>query len=162
MTPPPLTFRRTVLPQDIEAVRAIVESGGFFYPAEVQIAVELVKERLEKGEASGYHFIFAESDGETVGYACYGPTPCTAASWDLYWIAVHRDMQGQGIGKALLHECEAVVRRAGGKRLYIETSGRELYAPTRAFYLVNGCIHEATLKDFYAPGDDKWIFVKIL
>lgn len=162
MSSSPITFRRTVLPQDRKAVREIVQSGGFFYPAEVLIAVELVNERLEKGEASGYHFIFAEIDGKTVGYACYGPIPGTAGSWDLYWIAVHREVQGKGIGKALLAECESAVRQAGGKRLYIETSGRELYAPTRAFYLANGCILEATLKDFYAPGDDKCIFVKIL
>ncbi|MDZ7371200.1 MAG: GNAT family N-acetyltransferase [candidate division KSB1 bacterium] len=162
MNTSPATFRRTVLPQDRESVREIVTSAGFFYPAEIPIAVELVNERLEKGEASGYHFIFAEIDGKTVGYACYGPIPCTMASWDLYWIAVHQKVRGQGIGKALLRECEAAVRNAGGRRLYIETSGRELYAPTRAFYLANGCILEATLKDFYAPGDDKCIFVKVL
>ncbi|MDZ7346524.1 MAG: GNAT family N-acetyltransferase, partial [candidate division KSB1 bacterium] len=59
MNPPLVSFRRTVLPQDRESVREIVQSAGFFYPAEVLIAVELVNERLEKGEASGYHFIFA-------------------------------------------------------------------------------------------------------
>lgn len=162
MNKPHVTFRSTVFPQDRESVRLIVESSGFFYPAEVLIAVELVNERLEKGDASGYHFLFAEIEGQTVGYACYGPIPGTKASWDLYWIAVHQEVQGKGVGKTLLRECEAAVRRAGGARLYIETSGRELYAPTRGFYLANGCIWEATLKDFYAPGDDKCIFVKVL
>jgi hypothetical protein len=50
----------------------------------------------------------------------------------------------------------------GGERLYIDTSGREKYAPTRAFYERNGFSCEARLTDFYAPGDDRVIYVKML
>lgn len=155
-----LTLRSHVLPQDEENVRAIVESTGFFHTPEIDVAVELVTERLSKGEASGYFFIFAETDGKTAGYSCFGPTPCTQASYDLYWIAVHNDYRGQGIGRRLMQASEEAIRAAGGRRIYIETSACEQYAPTRAFYLSNDCILEATLKDFYAPGEAKCIFVK--
>jgi ribosomal protein S18 acetylase RimI-like enzyme len=155
-----LNFRDQVLPQDEENVHTIVESTGFFHAAEIGVAVELVTERLSKGEASGYFFIFAEADGKTVGYSCFGPTPCTQASFDLYWIAVHNDYRGQGIGRRLMQASEATIRAAGGRRIYIETSSREQYAPTRAFYLSCDCVLEATLKDFYEPGDSKCIFVK--
>jgi ribosomal protein S18 acetylase RimI-like enzyme len=160
--PSPFTFRYDVVPEDRDHVRQIVESTGFFYAPEVEIAVELVEERLKRGVASGYHFVFADRDGTTRGYACYGPIACTLASFDLFWIAVENGCRGQGLGRALLAEAERQIRGRGGQRVYIETSGRAQYLPTRAFYERCGYALEATLKDFYAPGDDKWIFVKAL
>jgi len=44
----------------MDSVRGIVESSGFFSAEEVEIAVQLVQERLTKGIQSGYHFLFAE------------------------------------------------------------------------------------------------------
>jgi len=158
----PIVWRKTVLKTDEKNVRDIVESTGFFNPEEVEIAVELVTERLQKGTASGYHFIFAEITGQTIGYACFGPIPATQSSYDLYWIAVHNDYRGTGIGKQLLTLSEKTIAEMGGKRIYIETSGREQYRPTRAFYLACNYTKAAVLNEFYAPGDAKYIYVKSL
>jgi GNAT superfamily N-acetyltransferase len=158
----PFTFRHQAGPADRAAVRDIVESTGFFSPAEVEVADELVRERLAAGPASGYHFVFSERDGHTAGYACYGPIAATEGSYDLYWIAVHKDRQGQGLGRIILGECERLIRAEGGRRIYIETSHRPQYVSTRAFYQRCGYFLEAVLKDFYAPGDDKAIYVKSL
>ena len=156
------TLRHTVQPDDTRNVREIVESTGMFRPDEVDVAVELVDERLAKGEPSGYYFLFAEIHGHVVGYACYGPIACTVASFDLFWIAVRRDCQTQGLGRKMLDECERLIQRAGGTRIYIDTSGRAQYLPTRRFYERCGYTTEATLTDFYAPGDDRVIFSKAL
>ena len=94
-----ITLRYDVREEDVVTVREIVESTGFFYPHEVDVAVELVEERLRKGEVSGYFFAFAELDGRTVGYSCYGPIACTASSFDIFWIAIHSDAQRHGMGK---------------------------------------------------------------
>jgi ribosomal protein S18 acetylase RimI-like enzyme len=158
----PWTFRYEVAPADRDAVRRIVESTGFFNPAEVDIAVELVDERLAEGPASGYHFVFAEREHQTHGYACYGHIDGTEASYDLFWIAVEASARRGGLGRRLLDESERLIREAGGQRIYIETSNRGQYAPTRAFYERCGYQLDAMLKDFYAPGDDKAIFVKAL
>ncbi len=155
-------FRHEILPGDREAVRAIVESTGFFSPAEVEVADELVRERLGAGPASGYFFVFLERDGQVLAYGCYGPIAATQGSFDLYWLAVHKAFQGQGLGRAVLVECEGRIGSEGGRRVYIETSGRPQYAPTRAFYERCGYVREATLKDFYGPGDDKAIYVKAI
>jgi len=158
-----LAFRDQVRTEDSQVVRELVASTGFFNPAEVDVAVELVDEHLAKGAAqSGYHFIFAECDGQSVGYACYGPIAGTQSSFDLFWIAVDKRYQGRRIGQALLAESERRVFQAGGRRLYIETSHREQYVSTRGFYLRSGYTQEAVLRDFYAPGDDKVIYVKAL
>ena len=129
-----ITLRYDVREQDLTTVREIVESTGFFYPPEVDVAVELVDERLRKGEASGYFFAFAELDGRTVGYACYGPIACTASSFDIFWIAIHSDAQRHGMGKWLMSVTEELIFSQGGERIYVETSGREHYLPTRKFY----------------------------
>jgi GNAT superfamily N-acetyltransferase len=155
-------FRYEPAPSDRDEVRRIVESSGFFYPAEIGVAVELIAERLAKGPPSGYHFVFAECDGRTVGYTCYGPIAATVASYDLYWIAVEQSCRGKGLGRLLLAETERRIGASGGRRVYIETSNRPQYLPTRTFYQRCGYALDAVLKDFYAPGDDKAIFVKAL
>ncbi len=121
------------------------------------MAVELVDTRLEKADASGYDFLFAERDGVVIGYACFGLIACTLGSYDLYWIAVDPAMQGCGIGRQLLTEVEQRIARADGRHLYIETSGRSQYAPTRIFYQRCGFELAAVLPDFYNCNDDKVI-----
>lgn len=116
---------------------------------------------MRRGDASGYFFVFAEQEGRTVGYACYGPIACTVSSYDLYWIVVHRARQGAGVGRLLLKAAEDRIARAGGTRIYVETSSREQYEPTRRFYEHFGFRREATLPDFYAPGDGKVVYVRV-
>ncbi len=155
------SFRLLAAPSDRDAIRRIVEATGFFRPVEVDVAVELVDERLVKGEASGYEFVFAEVDGSVAGYTCYGPIACTLGSYDLYWIAVAPNWQGRGLGQALLRETERLIRQRAGRHIYIETSGRAQYAPTRAFYKRCGYEVAAVLPDFYDHDDDKVIWRKV-
>lgn len=159
---PALRFRSRVRPSDAEAVRALGEATGFFRPDEVAVAVELVTERLAKGVSSGYHFVFAESGGRMAGYGCFGPIACTVHSWDLYWIVVHPSLQGRGLGRSIMAECERLMAKAGGARVYVETSGREQYASTRFFYEGCGYTRESMLADFYAPGDPKVTYCRVL
>jgi ribosomal protein S18 acetylase RimI-like enzyme len=140
----------------------MAEGTGFFRPDEVDVAVELVEERLAKGEASGYYFFFAERDGLPAGYVCYGSTPCTIGSFDLYWIVVAKENQGNGLGLELMRLAEVAAKKMGGRNMYVETSGKELYVSTRKFYEKAGYAKAATLPDFYDLGDDKIIYQKAL
>ena len=158
-----VSLRAGVRPEDRDAVRRLVASTGFFSDAEVEIAVELVDDALSKGQAaSGYHFVFAEEDGRPVGYVCFGPIAGTAASYDLYWIVVDAERRGGGVGRLLERACMNAARGLGGRRLYVDTSSRAQYEPTRAFYRACGDTDVAQLDDFYADGDGKVIFVKAL
>lgn len=157
-----IAFRHSVEPVDCEIVRQLAESTGFFRADEVQIAVELVMERIRDGQISTYQFLFAQVDGQTVGYTCFGEIPCTIGSYDLYWIVVDSRWQGQGFGQRLIRESEAAIAAQGGRRIYIETSGTERYEPTRTFYKRCGYALAAELADFYSPGDNKLIYVKAL
>ncbi len=157
-----LTFRQEVRPEDRGAVERLVRATGFFSEEEHLIAVELVDERLAKGEASGYSFLFAEGENRLLGYTCFGPIPGSLHSCDLYWIAVDPKAQGRGLGQELLAGSERLMAERGARRIYADTSSRPQYESTRAFYLACGYFQEALLADFYAPGDGKRIFVKIL
>jgi len=128
----------------------------------VEIAGELVTERLTKGIRSGYHFVLAERGSRLVAYACFGPIDGTQDSFDLYWIAVAPEEQGRGLGTHAYTRAEAAMRKAGAKRIYVDTSSSDRYAPTRGFYKRLGFIEQARLPDFYGPGDGKVIYVKAL
>jgi ribosomal protein S18 acetylase RimI-like enzyme len=155
-------IRRELYREDRAAIETMVRASAFFNDDEVAIALELVDERLQLGERSHYRFLVAEDGGVAAGYAAWGPIPGTVASVDLYWIAVHPRVQGQGVGRALLEAAEAWIAEQGRSRVYIETSTRPQYVPTRGFYLRCGYHLAAELPDYYAPGDGKAIYLRVL
>jgi len=157
-----MRLREKVSRADPDRVRALVAATGFFSPAEVAIARELVEEHLAKGAASGYWFVFADCGDQLAGYACFGPVPATASSFDLYWIAVAPPWQYRGVGRVLLGRVQSLARAAGGERLYAETASRPQYASTRAFYKATGFSEVAFLPEHFGPGDGKLILEKPL
>ena len=155
-------YRSRPRPADRPAVRRLVAATRVFYPEERKIALELLEERLRRGAKSGYEFVFAELNGQLIGYCAWGNVPLTRQSYDLYWIAVAPAAQRQGIGQALMKLAEDAVARRGGGGLYIETSSRAVYARTRRFYRDAGYRQVARLRNFYATGDHKIVFCKTI
>ena len=158
-------MRRHLADADREPLERLIRDTAFFNAEEVEVALELIDDGLANGEASHYRFVLAETaeaDGAVAGYACWGPIPGTVASADLYWIVVDPKHQGRGIGAGLLRAAEVWMASAGRTRVYVETSTRAQYGPTRRFYLSCGYELAAELPDFYAPGDGKAIFLRVL
>jgi D-alanine-D-alanine ligase-like ATP-grasp enzyme/GNAT superfamily N-acetyltransferase len=159
---PALTWRYEVTPADVAAIREVTASTGYFHDDEIDVAAELVEERLAKGAASGYEFVLAECDGRLIGYTTFGPVPCTKTSFDWYWLAVRPELQGFGFGKQLLRQVEQRAKAMGGTRLYCETSGRPQYATTRAFYEHMAFTLCEVLDDYYDVGDGRATYTKPL
>jgi len=153
---------RPMSARDKPALMAILANTPEFKPYEVVVAEELIDIYLVDGVESGYNIQIAEDDGEVAGYVCYGETPCTVGTWDLYWIAVDRTRRGKGIGKLLSQKAESDIKQANGRLVFIETSSTPLYENTRQFYLARGYEVVARIADFYMPGDDKLILQKKL
>ena len=142
------------------AVMVILRNTPQFPPPDVMVAGDLIDTYLEDPVNSGYFILVAEVDSTILGYICYGPTPLTEGTWDVYWIAVARKEQGKGVGKALLASVESKIKEAGGRLVLIETSSLPGYEKTRRFYLSQGYEIISRIPDFYTPGDDKITFMK--
>jgi len=138
----------------------LTRATGLFREEEVATAVELLDASLDGDE--DYRFLGAFDGDELVGYACWGATPGTVATSDLYWIAVARERQGGGIGSQLLAEVERRLTADGRRLVVVETSSRADYQPTRGFYETRGYTRTATIPAYYAPGDDLVIYTKDL
>jgi GNAT superfamily N-acetyltransferase len=150
---------RTLNVADRGRIEEITRAAGIFREDEIPVALEVFD-----GAAAGspdYIALGAEHDGRLAGWICWGPTPCTLGTYDLYWMAVDPALQRTGIGTALVAAMER--RLAGVARLIVvETAGRPDYRDTRAFYQARGYSVAATIADFYAPGDDQVVYVKSL
>lgn len=147
-------------------IAEILKSSRLFRDDEVDIALELFDQSAE--DESGlmdqdYTFLGAfEADGELTGFACYGPTPDTDRTYDLYWIAVDQAAQGTGGGTTLLAEVERRLQQRDARLVVVETSSRPDYEGTRSFYLRRGYEEAARVRDFYGPSDGRVIFTKRL
>lgn len=153
---------RKVRQGDLGDVVALARRTGVFTSSEVAVVQELVEAELGNPRQSDYHSMVAEEDGHVVGFACYGPTPMTDGTYDLYWIFVHPSYHRRAIGRALLEEVESAVSRAKGRMLLADTSSTRPYLSARRFYQYHGFRRTAEVKDYYRAGDSRITYVKQL
>lgn len=154
-------IRRT-LARDREAILSLLSATGYFRPDEIATAAEVLDDAVVQADGVHYQSYTCELEDLPIGWVCWGRTPCTLGTFDLYWLAVSPLEQGKGIGRWLMSFAEESIRQQGGRIIVVETAGRPDYAPTRTFYSRLGYREEARLADFYAPGDDKVVFTKQL
>jgi GNAT superfamily N-acetyltransferase len=152
-----LPLLRHLTAADRGRIEEVSRAVGVFRQDEIPVALEVFD-----GAVAGspdYLALGAEVDGRLAGWICWGPTPCTLGTFDLYWMAVDPAHHGAGIGTALLNAMEQQL--PGTARLVVvETAGRPDYAPTRGFYEARGYRAVSRIPDFYAPGDDQVVYVK--
>lgn len=177
MTPRVGPRLRDLTSADAARILDITRATGVFREEELAIADEVFHDAVAPAGPSGgppdgfppgaapqlrpYFALGAEVDGELMGWICWGKTPCTEGTWDLYWLAVDPAAHRGGVASTLVLAMER--RLAGLARLIsVDTSGRPDYGPTRAFYEARGYRAVARVPDFYAPGDDQVIFTKAL
>jgi GNAT superfamily N-acetyltransferase len=149
-----------------DAVRDILRSTRVFRDDEIDVALQLFDEALSSKDHpadDAYTFVgaFDESD-RLAGFACYGRTPDTDRTYDLYWLAVDQRIQRKGTGSLLVNAVEDRLREGRGRMVVAETSSRPDYGATRAFYESRGYAEAGRVPEFYAPGDDRVIYTKRL
>ncbi len=125
-----------------------------FTSSEQAVALELVDIALNQPQQTDYCFLMAEEQGRLVGYICYGPTPMTEGTFDLYWVASAADARTAGVGTTLVQGMEKELTKRGGRLIRVETSSQEHYGKTLAFYEKHRYLETARIPDFYKPGDD--------
>jgi len=154
---------RPLVPQDRLRVDQMTRAVGLFWDYEIPIALEVFEEATGSGPSGvvdpDYESSGIEADGLLVGWAVWGPRPGAPGTFDLYWIVVHPEWQGAGLGRRLLAEMD---RRIEGRvvEVVVETSGRADYEPARRFYERHGYERVGRIANHYGPGDDQLTYVR--
>ncbi len=126
-----------------------------FRPEELSCALELLEAVLDPPAGNTYEArILVNDEDRPVAYACYGMTPMTEATYDLYWLVTDAEHRGKGYGLALLTALEDELRGRAGRMLRIETSSLEGKGGARRFYERAGYAQVGLIRDFYRPEDD--------
>ena len=148
---------KPLVSQDRTQLEGLLRRIETFTADEVDCALELIDGAVQPSNKD-YQVLVAARDGKVVGYVCYGPTPMTTGTFDLYWIAVSPTAQGKGLGARLLAASVDDARTRGATHMFIDTSTRDDYAAARALYLSQGFQLQGTLVDFYSDGDSKALY----
>ncbi len=153
---------RKLQADDRPLIKGVLGSDETFRVDEIDVALELVDDALGNAK-SDYWFRIAEVEGEIAGYLCYGPTPMTDCTYDLYWIVTHGEHRGKGVARALIENMEGNLLERGPKaQVRVETSQSEGYGAARKLYERLGYPEVARFADFYKSGDDLIVFFKSL
>jgi ribosomal protein S18 acetylase RimI-like enzyme len=154
---------RSLVEKDRATLLSMLIRTQSFTPEEIEVAMELIDIVLKDPIQKDYkiHCVVDDQD-QAIGYVCYGATPMTQGTFDLYWIAVDPDFQKQGAGSTLLDSLGEMLKTEGGRMILADTSTIPHYEKTRSFYLKNGFQEVARVPDYYYPGNDRITFCKKL
>jgi GNAT superfamily N-acetyltransferase len=153
---------RPIVPTDRDALVDMVSAS--FRPDEGVVALELIDDAIA-GSDDYWILVAADVPGPAHGmggYICYGPTPMTASTYDLYWIVTHPQARGRGVAGALIQAMEAELGRRRATGVRVETSETESYGAARRLYARHEYPQVAHLVDFYRSGDGLIIYYKRL
>jgi len=152
---------RPTTPNDTPVLIALADATGLFTPSSLELLHQMLVDSLERG-SDAERFWITDDDNGPVGVAYCELERMTDRTWNLQLIAIHPDLQGQGRGTKLLRYVDQALTVRGGRVLLVETSGLPSFERTRLFYTKCGYEEEARIRDFYAAGDDKVVFRKVL
>lgn len=151
---------RPLTADDRDAVRNLALINEMFTADEMGGVDEMLSGYLD-GTLSDHHWVVAETGGVVTGGGYYAPEPFGDRVWNLYFLAVHPDVHGQGVGGRIVRYLVDHLRSAGegtARVLLVETSSTDAYERARSFYVARGFVEEARIREYYGPGDDKVVF----
>lgn len=144
-------------PDDVPALKEVLDQTGLF-PGE--LLSDMLAPALS-GESDAF-WLTSHLNDVPVGLCYTVPEDLADGTWNMLALAVRPDMQGKGLGSALVKAAEQRLKAKTQRILIVDTSGTADFALTRKFYAQNGYEEEARIRDFWAAGDDKVIFRKAL
>ena len=154
---------RPLVEKDRARLLSMLIKTRSFTSAEIDVAMELIDIVLKDPIQKDYQIdCVVDDQDQVIGYICYGPTPMTQGTFDLYWIAVDPDFQEQGVGSKLISFLEELVKAEGGRLILADASTIPHFEKTLKFYLKNGFQEVGRVPDYYRPGNDRITFCRRL
>jgi ribosomal protein S18 acetylase RimI-like enzyme len=147
---------------DRAGIEEAIRSDATFKADEIAVALELIDKGIAGDPDYRVRVVLdgGEEGAPVRGYICFGRTPMTKSTWDLYWVVVHEVARGRGLAAGLVRAMEEEIRARGGGHVRVETSISDGYGSARGLYEKLGYPLAATFADFYAPGDDLLVYYK--
>jgi ribosomal protein S18 acetylase RimI-like enzyme len=143
---------------DLTAAKDVIDTTGLF-PA---VMLDGMAAPFLAGMASD-DLWFVAVDAQVVLGLVYGSKErMTDGTWNLLLIAVRESEQGRGVGSRLIRHLELTLSQRNGRVLLVETSGLPDFDRTRAIYKRLDYVQVARIPAFYAAGEDKVVFWKLL
>lgn len=153
-----LSFRNRLTKTDINTIRNIANSTGFFDENDVRINVDIAEDLLCHKDTC-HKFLFAEYKDQAVAYVCYGKVPdAKDGTYEIYRLSTHNEYRGLGIGSHLINHLITKLRKKGAEKIYVKTDSKDQYAPTRRFYEKCGFRLQAVLPGYYDDNDGCCIY----
>ncbi len=149
---------RNVQSSDIPDLKQVLTSSELFPP---DLLDDMIHDYLTNEKSTDIWFTTLDQ-GSPVSIGYCAPERLTEGTYNLYAIAVRKEDQGKGIGKAMMAYLEDILRQNGSRILIVETSGKPEFELTRAFYHQCRYTQQAIIPEFYDKGDDKVVFWKKL
>ncbi|MBV6621899.1 MAG: GNAT family N-acetyltransferase [Rivularia sp. (in: Bacteria)] len=152
---------RPAKPDDTDTIMNLALSIGMFKGEELEELGAMLCGYFEGSLGEGHSWVVCDDNG-VVGVGYFAPEEFADGVFNLYFIAVHPNSQGQGYGSTIINHIEKTLAEQEIRLLLVETSGLPNFEMTRKFYRKQGYEEEARIRDYYKPGDDKIIFRKAL
>ncbi len=149
---------RKVIKEDLSNLKEVLDSSGLF-PSEY--LDEMIADYFCNHDTESIWFTcITEGTPSAIGYCA--PEKLTNGTYNLYAIAVRKELQGKGIGRKMMNFIEELLKDNSKRILIVETSSDDQYRLTRKFYTDLHYRQEAVIKDFWNEGEDKIVFLKKL
>ena len=138
----------------------IAKESAVFTPDDIAIIEEVLSAYALYPEKD--YFLLEEKEKDIpIGFILFGKNTLTSFSWEIYWISVKKDFQGQGVGKKLLRRLEDfILKREPCVILRVETSSTPPYQHARILYNKLGFEECGRIANFYGENDDWIVYYK--
>src|SRR3989339_19899 len=144
---------------DYKSMLKLLSDIPLFSRDENEVVLELLDLYQNNPNNRDYYFFATEEEmGNFSSFICFGSTPMTSGTYDLYWLGTSQKYEKQGLARSLVDFMISYLREHQGRIIRVETASKEAYSGTQAFYQRLNFKEEARLRDFYAPGDDLMMF----
>jgi ribosomal protein S18 acetylase RimI-like enzyme len=140
---------------DVSAVAAIMAGNPLWQHYGVTVAA--ATQRLQRGLAGSATIAVAEVAGRVAGFVWYVVEGAFQRSGYIMLFGVAPDLQGQGIGRALLAHAEHALFAASSSIVLLVS---DFNHQAQRFYQRHGYIQVGALPDYVKPGVSELIYYK--
>ncbi len=151
-------FIRKTLKEDLDGLKRVLNTSGLF---PLEYLEDMISDYFTNPDTEAIWFTCI-TDGKPSALGYCAPEKLTNGTYNLYAIAVDKELQGRGIGHKMMNFIEQLLIAKNKRILLVETSGDEHYRLTRKFYQKLNYKQEAVIHDFWNEGEHKIVFLKKL